>query len=110
MGLQVITGTLSATFILGTFYRSASLYHPQRRAILHIKNQKRKIRDKSRLEDRAPFFDLSALKSVTVRILLASSAVTALGINTPLFYLASQARVEGKFLLGNSMLGGAFQL
>ncbi|KAH1029107.1 hypothetical protein HUJ05_002406 [Dendroctonus ponderosae] len=107
LGLQVITGTLSATFILGTFYRSASLYHPQRRAILHIKNQKRKIRDKSRLEDRAPFFDLSALKSVTVRILLASSAVTALGINTPLFYLAYQARAEGKFAMGPT---GAFAM
>lgn len=99
LGLQVITGTVSVTFILGTFYRSASLYHPQRRAILHIKNQKRKIRDKNRIEDKIPFFDLSALKSNTVRILLFSTAITAFGINTPLFYLAYQAKVEGIFRL-----------
>jgi len=40
---QAITGSLFITFFLGTCYRSASLYHPQRRAILHLKNQKRKV-------------------------------------------------------------------
>ena len=29
-------------FFLGTFYRSASLYHPQRRAIIHLKTQQKK--------------------------------------------------------------------
>nr|CAH7755844.1 unnamed protein product [Callosobruchus chinensis] len=97
LGLQVVTGAVSVTFILGTFYRSASLYHPQRRAILHIKNQKRKIKDKSKIqvEDKIPFFDFSTLKSKTVRILLISTGISAFGINTPLFYLAYQAEVEG---------------
>ncbi|XP_019867772.1 monocarboxylate transporter 12 isoform X2 [Aethina tumida] len=99
LGLQVVTGAISVTFILGTFYRSASLYHPQRRAILHIKNQKRKIKDKNKIEDKVPFFDFSTLKSKTVRILLISTGISAFGINTPLFYLAYQAEVEG---LGDS--------
>ncbi|GJQ88239.1 hypothetical protein Trydic_g13227 [Trypoxylus dichotomus] len=99
LGLQVVTGAVSITFILGTFYRSASLYHPQRRAILHIKNQKRKIKDKNKIEDKIPFFDFSTLKSKTVRILLISTGISAFGINTPLFYLAYQAEVEG---LGDS--------
>lgn len=42
-GLQAMTGGIFSTFFLGTCYRSASLYHPQRRAILHLKNQKRKV-------------------------------------------------------------------
>ncbi|XP_056642669.1 monocarboxylate transporter 12-like isoform X1 [Diorhabda sublineata] len=101
LGLQVVTGAISVTFILGTFYRSASLYHPQRRAILHIKNQKRKIKDKNKIEDKVPFFDFSTLKSKTVRILLISTGISAFGINTPLFYLAYQAEVEG---LGDSTI------
>ncbi|XP_030752675.1 monocarboxylate transporter 12-like isoform X2 [Sitophilus oryzae] len=101
LGLQTVTGIVSLTFILGIFYRSASLYHPQRRAIIHIKNQKRKIKDKSKLEDKSPFFDLSPLRSNTVRVLLISTAIGAFGINTPLFYLAYQAKIEG---LGDSTI------
>ena len=53
------------------FYRSASLYHPQRRAILHLKSIKRKIKEKNKSqEDTQPFFDVSCLKSVTFRIFL----------------------------------------
>lgn len=87
LGLQAVTGVVFLTFILGTFYRSASLYHPQRRAILHLKNQKRKIKDKNKTDDRPPFFDFSTLKSKTVRILLVSTGISAFGINTPIFYL-----------------------
>ncbi|XP_044739850.1 monocarboxylate transporter 10-like [Chrysoperla carnea] len=94
-GLQVITVAVFFTFFLGTFYRSASLYHPQRRAILHLKNQKRKIKDKNKVDDRPPFFDFSTLRSKTVRILLMSTGISAFGINTPIFYLAHQAEEEG---------------
>lgn len=89
LGLQAVTGVIFLTFILGTFYRSASLYHPQRRAILHLKNQKRKIKDKNKAADRPPFFDFSTLKSKTVRILLVSTGISAFGINTPIFYLVT---------------------
>ena len=72
------------------FYRSASLYHPQRRAILHLKSQKRKIKEKNKSkEDKQPFFDISCLKSVTIRIILVSAGVSSFGMNTPLIYLVS---------------------
>lgn len=101
LGLQAVTGVVFLTFILGTFYRSASLYHPQRRAILHLKNQKRKIKDKNKTDDGPPFFDFSTLKSKTVRILLMSTGISAFGINTPIFYLAHQAEEEG---LGDTVI------
>ncbi|XP_050427858.1 monocarboxylate transporter 10 isoform X2 [Adelges cooleyi] len=95
LGLQLVTATVFTTFLLGTCYRSASLYHPQRRAILHLKNQKRKIKDKNRHDDRPPFLDFTTLRSKTVRILLISTGISAFGINTPIFYLAHQAEEDG---------------
>ncbi|XP_023937926.2 monocarboxylate transporter 10 [Bicyclus anynana] len=98
LGLQAVTGVVFLTFILGMFYRSASLYHPQRRAILHLKNQnkiKRKMKDRNKSDDRQPFFDFSTLRSKTVRILLMSTGISAFGINTPIFYLAYHAEEEG---------------
>lgn len=94
LGLQAVTGVVFLTFILGTFYRSASLYHPQRRAILHLKNQKRKIKDKNKPDDRPPFFDFSTLRSKTVRILLVSTGISAFGINTPIFYLVMMRKKQ----------------
>ena len=115
LGLQAVTVVLASSFILGMFYRSASLYHPQRRAILHLKNQKRKIKDKNRSqEDKPPFFDISCLKSRTIQILLVSTALGAFGLNTPLIYLAVQAEheniSEGKVLLLQVYLGLAWAL
>ncbi|XP_053681963.1 monocarboxylate transporter 12-like [Sabethes cyaneus] len=113
LGLQAVTGTVFVTFILGTCYRSASLYHPQRRAILHLKNQKRKIKDKNKHDDRPPFFDFSTLRSKTVRILLASTGISAFGINTPIFYLAHQVEMDGigdKVMILQTYLGLAWTL
>ena len=92
MGLQAVTGLVSVLFVLGTFYRSASLYHPQRRAILHLKSQKRKIKSKDKAnlaaEDTTPpLFDFTTLKSRTVQILMVSTAMAALGLYTPLLYM-----------------------
>ena len=89
-GLQSVTGVLFSTYILGIFYRSATLYHPQRRAILHLKSQKRKIKDKNKSqEDKLPFFDFSSLKSRTFQIILLSSFITSLGMFTPFMFLVS---------------------
>ncbi|XP_069174830.1 monocarboxylate transporter 12 isoform X2 [Procambarus clarkii] len=95
LGLQAVTGVIFLTFLMGTFYRSASLYHPQRRAILHLKNQKRKVKEKNRQDDKPPFFDVATLKSRTVQILLVSIGLSSFGITTPIIYLAHQAQEEG---------------
>ncbi|XP_069952551.1 monocarboxylate transporter 12 isoform X2 [Cherax quadricarinatus] len=95
LGLQAVTGVVFLTFLMGTFYRSASLYHPQRRAILHLKNQKRKVKEKNRQDDKPPFFDVATLKSRTVQILLVSIGLSSFGITTPIIYMAHQAQKEG---------------
>ena len=47
-----------------------------------------KKEDKSKsLEEKVPFIDLYALKSKTVQIILASTAVASMGLNTPIIYL-----------------------
>lgn len=75
LGLQAISGMTLVTFFLGILYRSASLYHPQRRAILHLKNQKRKIKDRTKSKNPPPFFETSMLKSRTVQMLMISSSI-----------------------------------
>lgn len=120
LGLQAVTGVVSLLFLLGTFYRSASLYHPQRRAILHLKSQKRKIKSKDKEKNKAhddtpPLFDFTTLKSRTVQILLLSTSVAAFGLNTPLLYMVILASCHAtwyaivsychfvfKFLLGTT--------
>ena len=83
-----------STFFLGLFYRSAALYHPQRRAILHLKTQKRKVKEKNRHNNRSPFFDVKTLRSQTVRIILLSSAFSAFGIYIPIVHLAQTVKTD----------------
>merc|ERR550519_1024774 len=85
---EMVEVLLVAASGLGMFYRSATLYHPQRRAILHLKNQKRKIKDKNKAqEEKLPFFDFSSLKSRTFQIILLSSSIISVGMFTPFLLL-----------------------
>ncbi|XP_049948298.1 monocarboxylate transporter 12-like [Schistocerca serialis cubense] len=104
LGLQAVTVLLCGAFFLGMLYRSASMYHPQRRAILLLKSQRKKARHKKppspqqrRLQQqpRPPFFDVTPLRIRAVQVLMLSSAVSALGVYTPVFYLALQGYQEG---------------
>lgn len=111
LGLQLITVTVFLTFILGLLYRSASLYHPQRRAILHLKNQRRKVKEKNRSNNRERFFDFKTLRSKTVRILLLSTAVTGFGIYIPIVHLAQNFHSDGldhRMLLLQTYMGIAW--
>ncbi|KYN12508.1 Monocarboxylate transporter 14 [Trachymyrmex cornetzi] len=88
-GLQSVTGALSLAFFLGLIYRSASLYHPQRRAILHLKNQRSKVKEKksSTKIPRQPLVDLSPLGSRPVRMLMLAAGAAGFGLYTPAFYI-----------------------
>ncbi|XP_066974856.1 monocarboxylate transporter 8-like isoform X2 [Macrobrachium rosenbergii] len=116
LGLQAVTGVVFTSFFLGIFYRSASLYHPQRRAILHLKNQKRKqVKDKKKQDsEKPPYFDLSCLKIRSVQILILTSAVMSVGLYTPLFYLILGGQREGledsALILLQTFLGFAYAL
>ncbi|XP_065355383.1 uncharacterized protein LOC135949864 [Calliphora vicina] len=115
-GLQIVAALTSISFFVGLLYRPASLYHPQRRAIQHLKNQRKKLRDhKNNNPPVEPNIlkkllqDISNLKSGTVKILLLTSAVAALGIYTPMFTMSLNAAKEGsdvqELVLLQTMLG-----
>ena len=56
-----------------------------------MKSQKRKIKEKNKSQaDKPPFLDISSLKSVTIRILALSVAVTSFGLHSPIIYLVSK--------------------
>ncbi|GIY34168.1 uncharacterized protein CDAR_9051 [Caerostris darwini] len=87
LGLHAITGLAVIPFFVGICYRSASLYHPQRRAILHLKNQRKKIKDKSGISDKPPFFDWTPLRNGSILVSMLSAAICAFGLYCPFFYL-----------------------
>ncbi|XP_044253099.1 monocarboxylate transporter 12-like isoform X2 [Tribolium madens] len=97
LGLQAITGLLSLAFFLPVVYRSANLYHPQRRAITHLKNQRKKMKEKKThaKAKKPPMFDFTPLKSRGLRVLMVACAFAALGIYAPVFYLVYQGYKEG---------------
>ncbi|XP_062705982.1 monocarboxylate transporter 12 isoform X2 [Aedes albopictus] len=97
LGLQAVTGLVSFSFFMGLLYRPASLYHPQRRAILHLKNQRKKVKEKKThvRTPKPPFLDWTPLKLTTVRMLSISAAVAAFGIYSPVFFLSLHGFTEG---------------
>jgi len=103
-GLQLITCALFATFIIAVLYRPASLYHPQRRAILHLKTQRRKIREKNPQTNKPPFFDLTPLKIRSLQIVLVSTVLYSFGYFSPLFYLVVQMILHWVYSYLNSKL------
>ncbi|KAL0125502.1 hypothetical protein PUN28_004541 [Cardiocondyla obscurior] len=97
LGLQSVTGALSLTFFLGLIYRSASQYHPHRQAILYLKHQRNKVKEKKSTSKtpKPPLVDLSPLGSRPVRMLMLAAGAAGFGLYTPAFYIALQGYQDG---------------
>ncbi|CAG0898552.1 unnamed protein product [Darwinula stevensoni] len=104
LGLQAATGILFLSFILGIFYRPASLYHPQRRAIIHLKIQKRNVKDKRKSAQKPSYWDFSLLGARPLQILLLSNFISGFGIYTPLFHLRSHTCLVSRKFLHQTLL------
>ena len=93
LGLQAMQGITILAFFLGLFFRSASLYHPQRDAISHIKHQKEKVKginSKEKLKEKKKKSQIfSCLKNRSIRIFLICSSISSIGIYTPIFFMVS---------------------
>ncbi|XP_023345981.1 monocarboxylate transporter 10 [Eurytemora carolleeae] len=108
-GLQIITGLVCGLFFLGMFYRSASLYHPQRRAILHLKDMsKKKGKDKSKIDNKPAYFDFTTLHVSSLQVIILSTILTSAGAYTPFITLILILRGEDlveRYVELNSYLG-----
>ena len=78
------------TVIAGALYRSANLYHPRRRAILHIKSLKKTKKQLRDFEEKAPYIDFEPLKMRSLQVLMSSAFVTAVGTYTPFVLVVSK--------------------
>ena len=87
-GLQIVAGLVLITAIGSTFYRSATLYHPQRRAILHLKSQRRNVLEigpgGSGTEE---VRKLKSFKNKSLHIVTVSAFMASFGLSIPIVYL-----------------------
>ena len=95
-GLQALTGLVLPLVAAAALYRSAAIYHPRRRAILHLKNLRKTKKQQREFEDKPPYLDWSPLRMRSLQVLMLSCAQTAFGTFTPFALLVSLMIEEGK--------------
>lgn len=82
-GLQALTCLVLPLVAAAALYRSSAIYHPRRRAILHLKSLKKTKKQQREFEDKPPYFDWTPLRMRSMQVLMVSCAQTALGTFTP---------------------------
>lgn len=88
--LNCLSGLTAITMIAGAMYRSASLYHPRRNVILHIKNQKKCRRERD--QEKPSYLDFAALKMRALQGIMVIAAIIGLGMHIPYILLAQTAK------------------
>ena len=94
-GLQIIAAIVSTTVIIASLFRSATLYHPQRRAILHLKSQRRKVLDIGPGgSGTATVRQLRSYRYLDLHFAFSATFIASFGVNIPLVYLVSYATLR----------------
>lgn len=110
--MQSIAGLSAITMIAGAMYRSASLYHPRRNVILHIKNQKKCRRERD--QEKPSYFDFTALKMRALQGIMVMVAIIGLGMHIPYILMLQTAKQQGieddSLVLLNVFLGLGYLL
>ena len=87
-GLQILAGLFLTTAIGSAFYRSATLYHPQRRAIMHLKSQRRNVLEMGPGGSGTDEVrKLKSFKNQSLHIITVSAFMASFGISIPIVYL-----------------------
>merc|ERR1711902_233737 len=112
-GLQIVAASVSLCIICSLLYRPASVYHPQRDAILHLRKYMRQFLGKSRTKHKTVLDVLVRLKDRTVRLILVCGLLSSVCLYTPILVGVSQARQQAELSqtqlsLLQLMLGLAF--
>ena len=103
LGLQIVAASVSLCILCSLLYRPASVYHPQREAILHLRKYMRQFLGKSRYKPRSVLDVLRRLKDKTVRLVLLCGLLSSVCLYTPILVGVSQARQAAQ--LSQSQLG-----
>lgn len=92
-GWQALAAILLPAALASCLFRSASLYHPRRHAILHIRNMHKSKLAQQQFEDKPPYMDLSPLSMRSLQLIMASAGLSSLGTYTPFILLVSASLV-----------------
>ena len=96
LGLQILSGVFSLCILTSLLLRPASVYHPQRRAILHMRQYMRAVLGKTqRRGERRSMRDLvTRLRHRSVRVVMISGCLSSVCLLTPVLIGSSLAELS----------------